>query len=213
PGISHRVAFASSDSFAIMPTDTTLSDGQRLVPVRLHKSGPQRIWVTDLDVAITADTSSAVTIVGGPFARVLILAPGEYVAPGTASGRAGAATDQSIDYSFTVTVLATDNWWNPVGGASDAVLLTCDHMADLPPATSLVDGRADLDVRLRAGGYSLITVADVTNPSKTGSSTQVNAISSGFHLEASVTPASVRAGEDFSLTVKVTNNAGSVIQE
>ena len=213
PGINHRVAFASSDSFAIMPADTTLSDGQRLVPVRLHKSGPQRIWVTDLDAPITPDTSSAVTIVGGPFARVLILAPGEYVAPGTASGRAGAATDQSIDYSFTVTVLATDNWWNPVGGVSDAVQLTCDHMADLPPVTNLVDGRADLDVRLRAGGYSLITVADVTNPSKTGSSTQVNAISSGFHLEASVTPASVRAGENFSLTVKVTNNAGSVIQE
>jgi hypothetical protein len=135
------------------------------------------------------------------------------VAPGTASGRAGAATDQSIDYSFTVTVLATDNWWNPVGGVSDAVLLTCDHMADLPPTTNLVDGRADLDVRLRAGGYSLITVADVSNPSKTGSSTQVNAISSGFHLEASVIPGSARAGEDFSLTVKVTNNAGSVIQE
>jgi predicted RNA-binding protein with TRAM domain len=41
----------------------------------------------------------------------------------------------------------------------------------------------------------------------------VRAISSGFHLEAEVTPTNVQAGEQFTLTVKVTNDAGSVIQE
>src|SRR6185436_18240078 len=170
PGISHRVAFASSDSFAIMPADTTLSDGQRLVPVRLHKSGPQRIWVTDLDAPIAADTSSAVTIIGGTFARVLILAPGEFVAPGTASGRAGTAIDQSSGYSFTVTVLATDQWWNPVGGVSDMVHITSnDTSATLPTDAPLSDGRADLSVRLARGGYSQITVADVSNGAITGS--------------------------------------------
>ena len=214
PGINHRVAFASTDSFAIMPADTTLFDGQRLVPVRLHKSGPQRIWVTDLDAPISADTSSAVTIVGGPFARVLILAPGEFVAPGTTTGRAGVPTDQSTGYAFTVTVLATDNWWNPVTGINHLVRLTSSDLnAGLPADTALVNGRIDAPVRLRTGGFSLITVADVTDPSKTGSSTQVNAISTGFHLEASVSPDSARAGEDFSLTVRVTNSAGSVIQE
>jgi hypothetical protein len=214
PGINHRVAFASTDSFAIMPSpDTTLADGQRIVPVRLHKSGPQTITVTDLDAAINSDTSTPVTIVGGTFARVLILAPGEFVAPGTATGRAGDATDQSIDYSFNVTVLATDNWWNPVGGVSDVVRVTCSKLADLPPDTPLANGRADLSVRLRAGGFSQITVEDVTNPAKTGSWTEVNAISSGFHLEASVAQDSALAGQDFSLTVKVTNDAGAVIQE
>src|SRR5262249_13469887 len=43
--------------------------------------------------------------------------------------------------------------------------------------------------------------------------TQVRAITSGFHLQATVTPDSARAGENFTLTVKVTNDAGSVIQE
>jgi hypothetical protein len=38
-------------------------------------------------------------------------------------------------------------------------------------------------------------------------------ISSGFHLEAEVSPTTVQAGEPFNLTVKVTNDAGSVIQE
>jgi len=71
----------------------------------------------------------------------------------------------------------------------------------------------DLSMRLSTGGFQQISVSDVTNPSKTGSTTQVRAISSGFHLEASVSPSSARAGDPFTLTVKVTNDAGSVIQE
>jgi hypothetical protein len=215
PGVTHRIGLGSSDSFAIMPAETTLANGQRLVPVRLHKSGLQRIWATDLDDgAVAPDTSAAVNITGGAFSKVLVLAPGEYVAPGTASGRAGAATDQSINYAFTVTALATDAWWNPVTGVSDVVRIGSDDpMATLPPDTPLVNGRADLSVRLARGGYNQISVSDVTNPSRTGSSTQVRAISSGFHLEAAITPANARAGEPFTLTVKVTNDAGSVIQE
>src|SRR4029450_13744134 len=85
--------------------------------------------------------------------------------------------------------------------------------AQPPPDAPMVDGRASMSVRLATGGFQQISVSDVTNPSKTGSTTQVRAISSGFHLEAAVPPASARAGEPFNLTVKVTNDAGSVIQE
>jgi len=215
PGVNDRVALTSTDTFAAMPAETTLVNGQILLPVRLHKAGPQTISASDVDNgSINANTSSAVTIIGGTFAKVLVLAPGESPAPGTASGRTGTATDQSINYSFTVTVLATDQWWNPVGGATDVVRLTSnDPLATLPPDAAMVDGRADMVVRLATGGFQQITVSDVTDPSKTGGTTQVRAISSGFHLEASVTPSTARAGENFTLTVKVTNDAGSVIQE
>jgi hypothetical protein len=215
PGINHRVALGSTDEFAGMPAETTLVNGQRLFPIRLYRSGPQKIWASDVDVpALNPDTSAAVTVIGGPFAKVLILAPGERVAPGTPSGRAGTATDQSILYAFNVTVLATDAWWNPVTGVNDMVRITSnDPLAVLPADTALVNGRIDAPMRLSRGGYSLISVSDVTQPSITGSETQVNAISSGFHLEASVTPASAAAGAPFTLTVKVTNAAGAVIQE
>jgi len=143
-----------------------------------------------------------------------VLAPGEYPAPGLPNGRGGTATDQSINYAFNVTVLATDNWWNPVGGVTDVVRITCDDpLATLPPDTTLVDGRVEMTMRLAAGGYSLITVSDVSRPSIPGSTTQVSAISSGFHLEASITESTARAGEPFTLWVRVTNDAGSVIQE
>jgi hypothetical protein len=45
------------------------------------------------------------------------------------------------------------------------------------------------------------------------STTQVRAISSGFHLEAEVSPTQVKAGQEFTLSVTVTNDAGSIMQE
>ncbi|MEK7315719.1 MAG: Ig-like domain-containing protein [Candidatus Eisenbacteria bacterium] len=215
PGINDQVALTSTDAFAGMPATTTLQNGLRLLAVTLYKAGAQTITASDVDNgSIQANTSSVVTVTGGTFSKVLILAPGESPAPGTVSGRTGTATDQSINYSFTVTALATDAWWNPVGGATDVVQITSnDPLATLPPNTAMVNGQADLNIRLATGGFQQITVSDVTNPSRTGSTTQVRAISSGFHLEASVTPGTARAGEPFTLTVKVTNDAGSVIQE
>lgn len=214
-GINDTVALSSTDAFATMPATTTLSNGQRLQQVTLFKVGAQTITASDADNgSIQDNTSSPITVTGGAFSKVLIMAPGESPAPGTVSGRTGTATDQSINYAFTVTVLATDAWWNPVTGATDVVQITSnDPLATLPPNTAMVNGRADMSVRLATGGFQQISVNDVTNPSRTGSTTQVRAISSGFHLEASVTPASARAGEPFTLTVKVTNDAGSVIQE
>jgi len=213
--VSDSISLGSTDAFANMPARTKLTNGQLLIPVTLHKTGVNRIWSADLTQGgINPDTSSAFNVSGGPFARILILAPGEYAAPGTPSGRAGTATDQSINYAFTVTVLATDNWYNPIGGVTDIVRITSDDpLATLPPNQAMVDGRAEMPVRLARGGYNQITASDVTRPTTPSSSTQVRAISSGFHLEAAITPATARAGEPFTVTVKVTNDAGSVIQE
>ena len=215
PAVNDSIALGSTDAFAGMPAHARLTNGQALIPTTLYRTGLQRIWATDITVpGLKSDTSSAVPVNGGPFARLLILAPGEFPAPGLPNGRGGAATDQSINYAFNVTVLSTDQWWNPVTGVTDVVHITSDDpLAQLPPDAPLVDGRVDLPMRLAHGGYNQISVSDVTRPSIQGSSTQVRAISSGFHLEASITPATGRAGETFTLTVKVTNDAGSVIQE
>jgi len=215
PGIGDSIRLGSDDAFASIPAETTLVNGQVLIPARLYKTGAIRIWASDpITPGIRPDTSSAVTVSGGPFAKVLILAPGESPAPGTATGRTGTATDESINYAFNVTVLATDSWWNPVSGPTDVVHITSgDPLAVLPGDSAMVDGRIDMPVRLSTGGFQQISVSDVTSPSKTGSTTQVRAISSGFHLQATVAPDSVKAGAPFTLTVKVTNDAGSVIQE
>lgn len=215
PGINDRVSLSSTDLFASMPAETTLSNGERVLPVTLYRTGPQTISTADLDNAsISPYTSEPVTILPGTYSRIVLIAPGESVAPGTAEGRTGTATDQSINFSFTVHVYATDQWFNPVTGVSDMVHLTSnDPLAELPPDAAMVDGVAQMSVRLSTGGFQQITASNVTQPAMPVSTTQVRAISSGFHLEAEVSPTTVQAGEAFTLTVKVTNDAGSVIQE
>jgi hypothetical protein len=214
-GVNDTIAFSSTDAFMVAPAGTTLANGERVVPLTLFRTGAQRIMVRDrVQTSMRPDTSSAVTVGGGPFARLLIVAPGETVAPGSPTGRAGAPTDQSINYAFNVDVYATDAWHNPLTGIADVVRITSDDpLATLPPDQALVDGRLTLPVRLARGGFNQIFANDVTRPSIGSSMTQVRAITSGFHLEAVIAADSVRAGEPFSLTVKVTNDAGSVIQE
>jgi hypothetical protein len=214
-GVNHRFSLASSDSFAAMPSDTTLANGEMIFPVTLFKGGSQTITVTDIDTTgISPHTSSPVNILPGSYSRILLVAPGESPAPGLPNGRTGTPIDQSINFAFTVTVYATDQWFNPITGITDVVRITSgDPLAQLPPDTPMVNGRVDMSVRLSTGGFQQITASNVTQPFMPSSTTQVRAISSGFHLEASVSPTTVGAGEPFNLTVSVTNDAGSVIQE
>jgi len=215
PGIDNTIGLSSTDPFAGLPADTALNNGELTFPATLYKAGVQTITATDIDLTgIEEHTSSPVNVLPGPYSRIVLIAPGEYSAAGTAEGRAGTATDQSINFSFTVAVFATDAWWNPVGGVTDVIRITSgDPLAQLPPDTPMIDGRVDLSVRLATGGFQQLTASNVTQPAMPLSTTQVRAISSGFHLEAEVSPTAVQAGEPFDLTVKVTNDAGSVIQE
>lgn len=213
--VNDTVTISSSDEFAAMPEDTVLVNGEITFPVTLYKRGYQTITAADADsTSIDPHTSRPVEILAGAYSRILVLAPGEELAPGTSTGRTGEATDQSINFAFTITVYATDSWWNPVAGVYDSIRITSsDPLAELPPSTELNDGAAHLTMRLSTGGYQRITAENVTQEAMPVSETQVRAISSGFHLEAEVSPTGVRAGEPFTLTVKVTNDAGSVIQE
>lgn len=215
PGVNDSVSLSSTDGGPGVPVAVKLANGQVLVPTTLYKVGGQQIFADDKTTSgLRPDTSSVIPVTGGPFARLLILAPGEHVQPGSPTGRGGTATDESINYAFNVTVAATDNWYNPVTGVSHTVHITSDDpLAQLPPDTPLVNGTVDLPVRLARGGYNQICAFDVTQPSIPSNCTQVRAISSGFHLEAAMSPATARAGEPFTLTVRVTNDAGSTISE
>ncbi|UCG50448.1 MAG: hypothetical protein JSW58_09545, partial [Candidatus Latescibacterota bacterium] len=215
PGVDNRISLLSSDAFADIPHDTVLQNGELIIPVTLYRVGQQTITVSDIDsTGIESHTSSPVDVLPGAYARIVLIAPGQTVAPGSEEGRTGEATDQSINFAFTVTVYATDDWFNPVGVVTDVIGITSnDPLAELPPDTPMVDGRVDLNIRLSTGGYQQITATNMTQTLMPASTTQVRAISSGLHLEAEVTPTVVQAGEPFDLTVKVTNDAGSVIQE
>jgi hypothetical protein len=215
PGVASRLALACTDTFFLGPDPITLDNGEITIPVTAYRAGLQSFTATDLDSSGVADgVSREIEVQAGAYEKILLLAPGEELAPGAENGRSGEATDQSINFAFTVTVLATDSWWNPIGGISDQVeLSSSDALAQLPAPATMLDGRANLAVRLSTGGYQQITASNLSRATIPVSTTQVRAISSGLHLEASVTPTTVQAGEPFTLTVRVTNDAGSLIQE
>jgi len=215
PGIANRIALSSTDENMVAPADPVLNNGEVSIPVTMYRAGYQTITAADLDsTGIAAGRSHQVQVTPGTYARLLILAPGQNVSPGAEEGRSGDAIDQSINFAFTVRVHATDQWFNPITGVTDMVRLTSnDPLAELPADAALVDGVALMNVRLSTGGYQQITASNVTQPAILPSTTQVRAITSGLHLQAEISPATVKAGEPFTLTVAVTNDAGAVIQE
>jgi hypothetical protein len=214
PTVSDHVRMGSTDAFASLPADTALVNGQVLfrrgsiAPVS-SASGratrrPRRSSPTRRPPCSSGAARSRASSCSRP-ARCRR----------RARPRAARHRHRSVDQLFVHgDALATDTWFNPVGGITDRVHLACDDpMATLPADQTMVDGKAELSLRLARGGYNEITATDVSRTGVPASATQVRAISSGFHLEAQISPATARAGEPFTLTVHVTNDAGSVIQE
>ena len=214
-GIYNPVVFHSQDPNIAVPAGVAFNNGEVFVPVTMYAAGHQTLSVSDaVSQSIAAPASSRLVVLPGPYARLLVTAPGETATPGDPDGRTGTATDQSITYQFTLLALACDQWFNQLTDVGDIVHLSCtDPGAELPADQALVGGKAFLPVRLATGGYQQITLTSVSTPSATSSTTQVRAISSGLHLQASIAETAVQAGVPFTLNVDMVNDAGSIIQE
>jgi hypothetical protein len=261
---------------------------------------------SDYSVPPHTGASNTFTVSAGALDRLQVLLPGESARGGTANGKSGTPNGQQAGTAFTVTVLATDRFWNVVPGTGDSVALSSsDGFGVFPAHIALANGqalvsatlystgpadvrrerphavfghgrrvgrhhrhgravretadpgagefpgardrerprrhrhrrvdqlrvqchgarhrqlvepggwrhrhgahhigrsarhaaaqpgaggrRAEMPVTLARGGYDLISVSGREPPPIPGASTQVRAISSGFHLEATVTPAS-----------------------
>jgi hypothetical protein len=202
-------------------------DGELLC--RAPVAGFQTITATDVTNSnITEHTSSAIEVVGGPYGRIVILTSGQTLAPGTPTGQdpvVGAGQD--INLPFTVRVQATDNWFNAVGGASDVIRITStDPVAvavvdgvehPLPWDITLVDGQAELTVRVSSGGFQKMIATNVTQPTMPVSETQFEVAEYGFQLYAYVgddeDPDVYQATNRFYLTVAVRNDQGAIRED
>ncbi|MBN1163303.1 MAG: Ig-like domain-containing protein, partial [Candidatus Krumholzibacteriota bacterium] len=215
PVINDRVSLVSTDAFASLPEENILSGGELTAPVTLFRAGEHTFEAEDIDSAgVKTYISSRVMVNPGPYTQVIMLVPGEELIPGSENGKAGSALDQSINFAFTVVLQATDDWWNPVTGVDDMIQITStDPLAEFPQGVILRDGRMEFQVRLSTGGYQLLWGDNQTTTTVPRTSAQIRAINSGFHIEAEVYPPRVIAGEEFTLAVKVTNDAGAVMQE
>jgi hypothetical protein len=105
------------------------------------------------------------------FTKLQILLPGETAAPGTPTGKTGTPDPQVATGPFTVTVNAVDDHWFPAVREDDTIhVTTTDGTATLPATDlSLAGGTVAIPVTCNSTGTFTITASDVTDPTKTSS--------------------------------------------
>src|ERR1043165_6050679 len=109
------VAITSSDANAVLPGNAALVNGTKAFSITLKTGGSSTTTASDFtNPGMAANTSSAVTVNAGAFAKLQLLVPGETASPGSATGKTGTPNVQSAMSGFFVTVNAVDANWNVV---------------------------------------------------------------------------------------------------
>src|SRR5208337_4462886 len=162
-GYTGTVHFTSSDPIAVLPANTTLTNGVGTFNVTLKTAGTESVTVTD--TATTTITGAETGIVVTP------LATSQFSVTGASGGVAGTVE--------SVTVTAEDAYGNRTTGYAGTVRFTSsDPRASLPANSTLTLGTGTFSVTLVKSGSQSITVTDTVASSLTGSETGI-AIAAG----------------------------------
>jgi hypothetical protein len=175
------IGISSSDSNTTLPANAALLNGTKTMSVTFKTAGSATLTAGDIsNAAKSSNASSPITVNAGVFSKLQILAPGETAAPGTVSGKVGSSAAQTAASSFSVIVNAVDANWNPVANVSHVVGLTSsDANAVLPANTALAGGTITLDVTPLTAGSSTFTAKDITDTSKSSSTSSAIAVAAG----------------------------------
>jgi hypothetical protein len=189
------VHFASSDTQAVLPSDSPLTNGTGTFSVTLKTAGSQTITVAS---GTLTGTSSPVAVSAGAATQLSITA-----ASGTPAGTA-----------FNITVNALDPLNNVATSYSGTVHFTStDSQAKLPANSTLTNGTGTFSVTLKTvgGGTQTITAVDTVTPSIAGASNPI-AVSPGLATSLSVQAgAAETTGISFSVTVSAMDTYGNLV--
>ncbi|HEY7425245.1 MAG TPA: choice-of-anchor Q domain-containing protein [Gemmataceae bacterium] len=183
----------SGDSYTFQPGD----HGTHTFTAVLTKAGTQSITATDSTNAVLTDSEGNILV--------------EAAAANTMS-LSGFPSSLTAGTQGTFTVTAYDAYGNVATSFADTVHFTTSAAKFVLPAdTTLTNGTGQFSATLFSAGTQSITVTDSTTPTLTateGGITVTPAAASKFILAA---PASVTAGQSFSLTVTVEDPYGNVV--
>jgi hypothetical protein len=184
------VHFTSSDGQAVLPANSTLTNGTGTFSVTMKTVGGQTITATDTATVSITGTSNSISVNGPPATHFSVLAP--------ANDAAGTS------FSFTVSALDASN--NLVPNYAGTVHFTStDAQAMLPANSTLTNGTGTFSATLKSVGGQTITAADAATASITGTSNSINVTGPATHFSLTV-PAAVTIwiGTDFNFTFAVT---------
>jgi hypothetical protein len=157
-GYAGTVHFTSSDGQAVLPANSTLTNGSGTFSATLKTVGNQTITATDTVTSSITGTSNTITVSAAAATHFSVSAP--------ASATAGTA------FNFTVT--AQDQFNNTATGYAGTVHFTSsDGQAVLPANSTLTNGTGTFSATLKTVGNQTITATDTTTSSITGTSNTI----------------------------------------
>ena len=185
-GYAGTVHFTSTDAQAVLPANSTLTNGVGTFSATLKTAGGQTLTVTDTVTAAITGTSNTITVGATAATHYTVSAP--------ASATAGTA------FNFTVTALDPFNNTD-TGYAGTAHFTSTDAQAVLPADSTLTNGTGTFSATLKTVGSQTLTATDTVTASITGTSGTVT-VNAGAATHYTVSaPATATAGTAFSFTV------------
>jgi hypothetical protein len=185
-GYGGTVHFTSSDGQAVLPSNSTLTNGVGSFNTTLKTAGSQTLTATDTTTGSITGASNAITVGAAAASHFALTAP--------AGATAGTA--------LTCTVTALDPFNNTASGYGGTVHFTSsDGQAALPADSALSNGAGTFSATLKTAGTQTITATDTTTSSITGSSSAIAVSPSAATHFAVSAPSSATAGVAFTFTV------------
>jgi hypothetical protein len=195
-GYTGTVHFTSTDGIAVLPADTTLTNGVGTFSETLDTAGSQTITATDTAHGAITGTSNTETVKGGAATHLVVS-----IAANGAAGTPG-----------TVTVTALDAFGNIATGYSGTVHFTStDGHAVLPANMTLTNGVGSFSETFETVGNQTITATDTVSAGITGTSNpETVAPGPATHFTVSI-PANGTAGTAGSVTVTALDAGNNIV--
>jgi probable HAF family extracellular repeat protein len=188
------VHFTSTDGQAVMPANSTLTNGTGTFSATLMTPGSQTVAATDTISASITGTSNSITV-SDVATHFSVAVP------------TNATT--GVSFNFSVTALDASN--NTVASYSGTVhFASSDGQASLPANSTLTNGAGSFSVTLKTVGNQTITATDTVTASITGTSSAITvgtAIPTHFSVKA---PGGASPGSAFNFTVSALDAANNV---
>lgn len=198
-GYTGMVHFSSSDGQAVLPANSTLTNGMGQFSAMLNTAGTQSLTATDTINASLIGTQGGITV--NPAVKTLAVA--------------GFPSAITAGVAGSVTVIAKDSNGNVATWYTGTVVFSSSDAQAVLPATytftAADNGVHTFNAILKTAGTKAITVTDTATVALIGSEGGITvrpAAASKFLISA---PASVRSGVAFSLTITVQDSYGNVV--
>ena len=169
-----NISVTGATNYILNPNSTTVAmpvSGTYNFDVTFNVAGQTpTITVTDeASPGITASVSVSVTT--GDYAKLLILLPGETIAPNTPTGKTGTVTGVEAGTQIAGRVYAVDEDWNIVTTVNNQINITCSSKnAIISSPITLIDGQAAFAATITEAATHRLEATDPAKSFTAGSS-------------------------------------------